>query len=56
MEVVGRDKINQSGIGNKITIKNAGGGNDSSKWVVRVIWTVVSGVIVGGIIYYFNWN
>lgn len=54
MEIIGRDKISQSGSSEKVRIDNRQ--NQSNNWVNQLILGVFISVIAAGIIYWFGWK
>lgn len=54
MEIVGRDKISQSGTNSKLKIDNRQ--NQKGTWLTPLILTIIGGVIVAGIVYWIGWN
>jgi len=54
MEIIGRDKISQYGDKSKLKIGNRQDQNIGLFSTLLI--TIIAGVIVAGIVYWFNWN
>ena len=54
MEIIGRDKISQSGDKSKLKIDNQQ--NKKSSLIKALIVAIIGGLIVSGIVYWIGWN